>query len=224
MKQSITRKALAVVMSCLMAGSVLAVSVPAASAAETKSSTSTVTTTEWSNPKYPVKKDASGEYRAYSSEGKPVKFNGLQCEIITTKKPDGTEEVNTVRYTFEDGKCTDVKTVKGRPNLYPLDGTETKKAAEPKKKASKNKKETSADKKVASVKYTYSNDSYRVAKDADGKYIIVAKDSKSKKPVKFNGLMIVTETTTYSDGSKQVKTTRYTFKDGVNTSVKTETK
>ena len=36
--------------------------------------------------------------------------------------------------------------------------------------------------------------------------------------------MIVTETTTYSDGSKQVKTTRYTFKDGVNTSVKTETK
>lgn len=199
-----SKKFAAIVMSALMAISTSAVAAPAAFAAETSQTQSTVlsaepnesVTVEWANGKYPVVKNDKGEYVAINASGKPVKYNGYQIQTTTTQNGDGTQTVETVRYTFKDGKCTDVKT-----------SSKSGKAAS---STSAKTSTASQNKTAASTKVTYSNEKYKL--NDDGTKVVTAKTGR---PVKYNGLLIRTTTTTYTDGSSSTQHDRFNFKDGV---------
>lgn len=195
-----SKKFAAIVMSALMALSTSAVAAPAVFAAETAQTTTLSAepnesvTVEWANGKYPVVKNDKGEYVAINASGKPVKYNGYQIQTTTTNNGDGTQTVETVRYTFKDGKCTDVKT-----------STKSGKAA-----SASNTGTASQDKTVQSTKVTYSNEKYKL--NEDNTKVVNAKTGRT---VKYNGLLIRTTTTTYTDGSSSAKHERFNFKDGV---------
>ena len=105
MNKSISRKFIAVLLSFVMTtGMAVAASVPVFA----EEAVPSVTTT-WANEDYPVIQNENGEYIAVNSEGKPVKYNGLQIKTTTTENTDGTRVEETVRYTFKNGKCTQVK-------------------------------------------------------------------------------------------------------------------
>lgn len=188
------KKVTAILLSALMALSASAVAAPAAFAADPAQVTtltaepSETVTVEWSNPDYPVIKNDAGEYVAIGKAGTPIKYNGLQVQTTTTKNSDGTQTVEKVRYTFKDGKCTDVKTTTNSS------GTTA----------------TTPNKPIESSKVTYSNDKYALSED--GKQVITADTGK---PVKYNGLLIRTTINTYTDGSTSTVNERFNFKDGV---------
>ena len=191
MNKSISRKFIAVLLSFVMAtGMAVAASVPVFA----EEAVPSVTTT-WANEDYPVIQNENGEYIAVNSEGKPVKYNGLQIKTTTTENTDGTRVEETVRYTFKNGKCTQVKESRtttlepGQPAAATADPNAT----------------------PVSTKVTYSNPKYSIQEDGDTVKVISEKGN----PVKYNGILIRTMTTTNSDGSQTVTKDRFTFKDGV---------
>lgn len=195
-----SKKITAIVLSALMALSVNTVAATAAFAAEPAQSTTLsaepneTVTVAWSNENYPVTKNDAGEYVAINKNGKPAKYNGLQIATVTTQNSDGTKTVETTRYTFKDGKCTDVKT-------STKTATGTTQTTDAKKPA--------ANKEVESTKVTYSNEKYQLSED--GKQVT----TKDGRPVKYNGLLIRTTVTTFTDGSTSTTHDRFNFKDGV---------
>lgn len=191
MNKSISRKFIAVLLSFVMTtGMAVAASVPVFA----EEAVPSVTTT-WANEDYPVIQNENGEYIAVNSEGKPVKYNGLQIKTTTTENTDGTRVEETVRYTFKNGKCTQVKESRtttlepGQPAAATADPNAT----------------------PVSTKVTYSNPKYSIQEDGDTVKVISEKGN----PVKYNGILIRTMTTTNSDGSQTVTKDRFTFKDGV---------
>ena len=191
MNKSISRKFIAVLLSFVMTtGMAVAASVPVFA----EEAVPSVTTT-WANEDYPVIQNENGEYIAVNSEGKPVKYNGLQIKTTTTENTDGTCVEETVRYTFKNGKCTQVKESRtttlepGQPAAATADPNAT----------------------PVSTKVTYSNPKYSIQEDGDTVKVISEKGN----PVKYNGILIRTMTTTNSDGSQTVTKDRFTFKDGV---------
>ena len=191
MNKSISRKFIAVLLSFVMTtGMAVAASVPVFA----EEAVPSVTTT-WANEDYPVIQNENGEYIAVNSEGKPVKYNGLQIKTTTTENTDGTRVEETVRYTFKNGKCTQVKESRtttlepGQPAAATADPNAT----------------------PDSTKVTYSNPKYSIQEDGDTVKVISEKGN----PVKYNGILIRTTTTTNSDGSQTVTKDRFTFKDGV---------
>ena len=191
MNKSISRKFIAVLLSFVMTtGMAVAASVPVFA----EEAVPSVTTT-WANEDYPVIQNENGEYIAVNSEGKPVKYNGLQIKTTTTENTDGTRVEETGRYTFKNGKCTQVKESRtttlepGQPAAATADPNAT----------------------PVSTKVTYSNPKYSIQEDGDTVKVISEKGN----PVKYNGILIRTMTTTNSDGSQTVTKDRFTFKDGV---------
>lgn len=191
MNKSISRKFIAILLSFVMTtGMAVAASVPVFA----EEAVPSVTTT-WANEDYPVIQNENGEYIAVNSEGKPVKYNGLQIKTTTTENTDGTRVEETVRYTFKNGKCTQVKESRtttlepGQPAAATADPNAT----------------------PVSTKVTYSNPKYSIQEDGDTVKVISEKGN----PVKYNGILIRTMTTTNSDGSQTVTKDRFTFKDGV---------
>ena len=191
MNKSISRKFIAVLLSFVMTtGMAVAASVPVFA----EEAVPSVTTT-WANEDYPVIQNENGEYIAVNSEGKPVKYNGLQIKTTTTENTDGTRVEETVRYTFKNGKCTQVKESRtttlepGQPAAATADPNAT----------------------PVSTKVTYSNPKNSIQEDGDTVKVISEKGN----PVKYNGILIRTTTTTTSDGSQTVTKDRFTFKDGV---------
>ena len=191
MNKSISRKFIAVLLSFVMTtGMAVAASVPVFA----EEAVPSVTTT-WANEDYPVIQNENGEYIAVNSEGKPVKYNGLQIKTTTTENTDGTRVEETVRYTFKNGKCTQVKESRtttlepGQPAAATADPNAT----------------------PVSTKVTYSNPKYSIQEDGDTVKVISEKGN----PVKYNGILIRTMKTTNSDGSQTVTKDRFTFKDGV---------
>lgn len=188
-----TRKITAIILSALMALSTSSAAATSVFAEEVNTTTLTaepdeLVTVQWSNGQYPVIQNDKGEYIAIGKAGTPVKYNGLQIQTTTTEK-DGKKTVETVRYTFKDGKCTDVKTLSNGKSTAP---------------------DPNEGKEVASTKVTYSNDKYALSED--NKQVVTANGSR---PVKYNGLLIRTTKTEYTDGSSSTKNERFNFKDGV---------
>ncbi len=170
----------------------------------------------WSNPNYTVQQNDKGENKVIGKNGNTIVYNGLLAKTTTTENADGTKTYETVRYTFKDGTCTDVKTT--NMPYKPLPGTETKKndAVSGTVAGAKSNEEKS----VKSTKVSWSGDKYKVLKDGD-RYVVVLRDAENtESPIIYNGLVIKTETVTYTDGSSQVIETRYNFKNGVNTDIK----
>lgn len=157
-------------------------------------------TVEWSNENYPVTQNDQGEYIALRKDGTPAKFNGIQTQTTTTKHDDGTQTVEKVRYTFKNGKCTDVKTSTSTTTTGPASQAATDAAAQA----------ANVDKTPESTKVTYNSDKFVLSDD--GTQVI---NAKTGHPAKYNGLLIKTTVTTYTDGTTSTTHERYNFKDGV---------